>query len=177
MNRSTSIPSRFLLALFLLPLLAITPACAAIADDDDDDRATEQNIVEIAVANDFTTLVAALQAADLVSTLEGEGPFTVFAPTDAAFAKLPDGTVEDLLRPENRDQLVAVLTYHVVQGEVTSEQVVNLNSASTLQGSEISISVVDGQVRINDATVTTADVNATNGVVHVIDTVLLPPAN
>ncbi|MEX0601554.1 MAG: fasciclin domain-containing protein, partial [Rhodothermales bacterium] len=89
--------SRFLVALLFLPLLATTPACAAIAGDDEDDQAPEQNIVEIAVSNDFTTLVAALQAADLVSTLEGEGPITVFAPTDAAFAALPEGTVEDLL--------------------------------------------------------------------------------
>lgn len=135
----------------------------------------KQNIVETASANpDFSTLVAAVQAAGLVDTLSGEGPFTVFAPTNAAFAKLPEGTVDSLLLPENREQLVAVLTYHVVAGEVTAEQVVTLDSATTVNGQDVAISVDGEQVMINDATVTTADIKTSNGVIHVIDTVILP---
>ena len=135
-----------------------------------------QDIVETAIAaDDFNTLVAAVQAAGLVETLQGEGPFTVFAPTDAAFAALPEGTVENLLMEENRDQLVAVLTYHVVAGEVTAAQVVDLDSATTVQGSDISISVADGMVMINEATVVQADIMTDNGVIHVIDQVILPP--
>lgn len=135
-----------------------------------------QDIVETAIAaDDFNTLVAAVQAAGLVETLQGEGPFTVFAPTDAAFAALPEGTVENLLMEENRDQLVAVLTYHVVAGEVTAAQVVDLDSATTVQGSDISISVADGMVMINEATVVQADIMTDNGVIHVVDQVILPP--
>lgn len=136
------------------------------------------DIVETATAaGSFNTLLAALRAADLVDTLRGDGPFTVFAPTDAAFAALPAGTVENLLRPENREQLRAVLTYHVVAGEVRSSQVVNLTQAQTVQGSSVRIRVENGQVRIDEATVVTADVEASNGVIHVIDRVILPPAN
>ena len=109
-----------------------------------------------------------------MGTLKGEGPFTVFAPTDEAFSKLPAGTVENLLKPENRDQLVAILTYHVVPGKVMAADVVNLSEAKTVNGSDIEISVVDGNVRINDATVVAADVATSNGVIHVIDTVILP---
>lgn len=144
---------------------------AAFADHHGD----KSNIVETASANpDFSTLVAAVQAAGLADTLSGEGPFTVFAPTNAAFEKLPEGTVDNLLLPENREQLVAVLTYHVVAGEVTAEQVVALDSATTVNGQDVAISVDGEQVRINDATVTTADIKASNGVIHVIDTVILP---
>ena len=140
--------------------------------------AQQADIVEVAVAaGDFNTLAAALQAAGLVETLQGDGPFTVFAPTDAAFAKLPAGTVETLLKPENKDQLIAILTYHVVAGKVTSAEVVELTSAGTVNGEAISISVVDGGVRINQATVTVADVEASNGVIHIIDEVILPPAS
>ena len=135
----------------------------------------KKDIVDTAVAaGDFETLVAAVQAADLVDTLKGDGPFTVFAPTDEAFAKLPAGTVEDLLKPENKDQLVAVLTYHVVPGKVTADQVVNLSTATTVQGSDIDIKVMDGTVHIDNATVATADIMTSNGVIHVIDEVILP---
>jgi uncharacterized surface protein with fasciclin (FAS1) repeats len=135
----------------------------------------EQNIVTVAAtAGDFNTLVAALKAADLVDTLQGEGPFTVFAPTDEAFAKLPAGTLEDLLLPENKDKLVAILTYHVVPGEVLAADVVNLSSADTVQGQSLRISTADGSVRVNDANVIATDVMASNGVIHVIDTVLIP---
>jgi uncharacterized surface protein with fasciclin (FAS1) repeats len=154
----------------------------SIACDDNDGGLVEAGnepgtIVEVASDGGFNTLVAAVEAAGLAETLQGEGPFTVFAPTDEAFAKLPEGTVESLLKPENKDQLVAVLTYHVVAGEVTSDRVVNLSKAVTIQGGDIAISVVDGKVRINDATVVNADVEASNGVIHVIDSVLLPPAD
>ena len=133
------------------------------------------DIVDTAVsAGDFGTLAAALQAGDLVATLKGEGPFTVFAPTDEAFAKLPEGTVENLLKPENKDQLVAVLTYHVTPGKVTAEQVVGLNSADTVNGEMLSINVDEGSVFVNDAQVIKTDVMASNGVIHVIDTVLIP---
>lgn len=140
--------------------------------------ATAQTIVGIAAGNpDFSTLVAALKAADLVTTLEGAGPFTVFAPTNAAFAKLPAGTVENLLKPENKAQLTAVLTYHVVAGNVMAADVVKLTEAATVEGSKVSIKVVDGKVMLNDAaTVTATDIKGSNGVIHVIDSVILPPA-
>jgi transforming growth factor-beta-induced protein len=126
-------------------------------------------------AGSFKTLVAAVQAADLVTTLQGAGPFTVFAPTDSAFAALPAGTVDTLLKPENKAKLVDILTYHVVPGKVTAADVVKLTDATTVEGKKVTIKVVDGKVVINDATVTTADVAASNGVIHVIDKVLLPP--
>jgi uncharacterized surface protein with fasciclin (FAS1) repeats len=135
------------------------------------------DIVDTAVAaGTFKTLAAALTAADLATTLEGTGPFTVFAPTDAAFAKLPAGTVENLLKPENKPMLQAVLKYHVVSGKVLAADVVKLSKAPTLQGQDVTITVSGSTVKINDATVTSADVIASNGVIHVIDTVLLPPA-
>jgi uncharacterized surface protein with fasciclin (FAS1) repeats len=134
------------------------------------------DIVDTAVgAGQFGTLAAALQAADLVDTLKGPGPFTVFAPTDAAFAKLPAGTVETLLKPENKARLTAILTYHVVPGTVLAADVVGLTSAPTVNGAPLAISVIGGTVKINDATVTATDIAASNGVIHVIDTVLLPP--
>ncbi|MEM1411002.1 MAG: fasciclin domain-containing protein [Pseudomonadota bacterium] len=149
-------------------LIAFNPAVAG-------SHGKKMDIVDTAVAaGDFTTLAAALQAADLVDTLKGEGPFTVFAPTDEAFAKLPAGTVENLLKPENKDQLIAVLTYHVVPGKVTAEQVVDLSTATTVNGQNIDIKVMDGTVHIDNATVAAADVMASNGVIHVIDTVILP---
>jgi len=137
--------------------------------------AAETDIVDTAVAaDDFETLVAAVQAADLVDTLKGEGPFTVFAPTDAAFAKLPEGTVEDLLKPENKDRLVAVLTYHVLPGKVMSGDIAGQTlEAETVQGSTVAIDATDG-VTVDGASVTAADIEATNGVIHVIDTVILP---
>jgi uncharacterized surface protein with fasciclin (FAS1) repeats len=132
------------------------------------------DIVEVASsAGSFQTLLQAAQAAGLVETLKGEGPFTVFAPTDDAFGKLPEGTVESLL--QDREKLRAVLTYHVVAGEVTSGQVVELDEAETVNGKKVKIDTRDGNVRINDARVVQADVQASNGVIHVIDSVLLPP--
>jgi uncharacterized surface protein with fasciclin (FAS1) repeats len=137
-----------------------------------------KDVVDTAVANgSFKTLAAALKAAGLVDTLKGAGPFTVFAPTDAAFAKLPAGTVENLLKPETKDQLRRVLTYHVVSGKVGSTEVTKMSSAKAVSGDTIRVSVKDGKVMINNATVVTADVGASNGVIHVIDTVILPPAN
>ena len=134
----------------------------------------EKDIVTVAVeAGSFTTLAAALDAADLVTTLQGEGPFTVFAPTDAAFAKLPAGTVEALLA--DKEALTAVLLYHVVSGTVRADQVVHLSGAPTLNGATAPIEVKDGVVYVAGAKVTTADVGASNGVIHIIDTVMLPP--
>ncbi|MBT8092259.1 MAG: fasciclin domain-containing protein [Gammaproteobacteria bacterium] len=133
------------------------------------------DIVDVAVgAGQFNTLAAALQAANLVETLKGEGPFTVFAPTDAAFAKLPEGTIETLLKPENRDQLVSILTYHVVPGSVYAADVVKLDSAKTVNGSDVSILVSDTGVKVDSANVIKTDIAASNGVIHVIDAVILP---
>ena len=138
-------------------------------------KAGAKDIVDTAVAaGEFTTLAAALEAADLVGTLKGDGPFTVFAPTDAAFAKLPAGTVESLLKPENRDQLVAILTYHVVPGKVEAADVVKLDEAKTVNGQDVQITVADSGVQVNDANVVKTDIEASNGVIHVIDTVILP---
>jgi uncharacterized surface protein with fasciclin (FAS1) repeats len=169
------------------PMLALNrPSRAAIAalsllafaacSDDDDPVAAEQSgtIVEVAAnAGTFTTLVAAVQAAGLVNTLNGPGPFTVFAPTDDAFAKLPAGTVEALL--QDPETLASILTYHVVPGKVTAAEVLNLTSATTVNGGSLSIQVVGNTVRVGGATVITTAVEASNGVIHVIDTVLLPP--
>jgi len=136
-------------------------------------NAFSADIVDTAVsAGSFKTLVAAVKAAGLVETLKGAGPFTVFAPTDAAFAKLPPGTVESLLA--NPEKLKSVLTYHVVAGKVMAADVVKLNSATTVQGSDVKIATHDGKVMINDATVVKADIACDNGVIHVIDTVILP---
>lgn len=133
-----------------------------------------KDIVDTAVgAGDFGTLVAAVQAAGLVDTLKGDGPFTVFAPTDAAFAALPEGTVENLLKPENKEQLISILTYHVVPGKVMSTDLVDDMTAATVQGGEITIDLDNG-VMINDASVAAADIEASNGVIHVIDKVILP---
>ena len=139
-------------------------------------RAADADIVDTAVAaGSFTTLVAAVQAAGLVETLKGAGPFTVFAPTDEAFAKLPAGTVENLLRPENKDQLVAVLTYHVVPGKVMSADIAGKEiEAKTVQGTTVDINATGDAVMVDKAKVVTADVEASNGVIHVIDAVILP---
>ncbi len=132
------------------------------------------DIVDVAVSNgSFGTLVAAVQAAGLVETLKGAGPFTVFAPTDAAFAALPAGTVDDLLKPENKEKLTAVLTYHVVSGKVTAADVVKLTTATTVNGQDVTIDASNG-VKINNATVIIPDVPADNGVIHAIDAVLIP---
>jgi uncharacterized surface protein with fasciclin (FAS1) repeats len=142
--------------------LAVTPAVSAA------------DIVDTAVAGKFKTLVAALKAAGLVDTLKGPGPFTVFAPTDEAFAKLPAGTLETLLKPENKAKLQSILTYHVVPGKVMSQDVVQLDSAKTVEGHSIAIKSVNGSVMVNNARVIRADIEASNGVIHVIDAVILP---
>jgi len=141
-------------------------------------RAAEQDIVDTAVgAGQFKTLAAALGGAGLVGTLKGAGPFTVFAPTDAAFAKLPAGTVETLLKPENKDKLTAILTYHVVPGRVMAADVGKLKEAKTVNGKMLTVSAKGSDVMINDAKVTATDIAATNGVIHVVDTVILPAGN
>lgn len=139
-------------------------------------KAQSKDIVDLAVGNDnLKTLVAAVKAAGLVDVLKGDGPFTVFAPTDAAFAALPKGTLEMLLKPENKSKLVAILTYHVVSGKVMSKDLSNGQKAATVQGEKVSVSISGVTVKINDAKVIAADVKAKNGVVHVIDKVILPP--
>ena len=155
---------------------AVLVAMAPFTDNTTSDEHNHHNIVEVASETDnLSTLVAAVQAAELVETLSGEGPFTVFAPTNEAFEALPDGTLESLLEPENRDMLVDILTYHVVSGEVMSGDLSDGMMPETVQGSQISVSISDGNVSINDANVVAADVEASNGVVHVIDSVIMPP--
>jgi transforming growth factor-beta-induced protein len=132
------------------------------------------DIVDTAVAGHFNTLVAAVKAAGLVDTLKGPGPFTVFAPTDEAFAKLPPGTVDELLKPENKAKLVKILTYHVVAGKVMAKDVVKLNSAKSVEGGEIKIEKMGGHVMVDNAQVTKTDIVCSNGVIHVIDTVIMP---
>ena len=157
----------------LIALFAFAAASQASAGNFKKDA--KKDIVDTAVAaGQFETLAAALGAADLVDTLKGDGPFTVFAPTDEAFAKLPEGTVESLLKPENRDQLIAILTYHVVPGAVRAADVVNLDEAATVNGQSVAIQVADNGVQINNANVIATDIEASNGVIHVIDTVILP---
>ena len=137
-----------------------------------------KDIVDTAVAaGSFNTLVAAVQAAGLVDALKGEGPLTVFAPTDEAFAKLPAGTLDDLLKPENKDTLTGILLYHVVSGKIMSGDIGNAASPATLQGATIDVKAGSGGVTVNGANVVAADVAASNGVIHVIDAVILPPAN
>ena len=140
-------------------------------------QAQKENIVGLAAGNeDLSTLVAAVKAAGLVETLSGKGPFTVFAPTNEAFAALPAGTVESLLKPENKDQLIAILTYHVVSGDAYAKDLSNGQKIKTVEGDDVKVNINSKGVMINDATVVAADVKATNGVVHVIDHVLLPPS-
>ncbi len=135
----------------------------------------KKDIVDTAIsAGSFDTLVTAVKAADLVDTLKGKGPLTVFAPTDEAFAKLPKGTLEDLLKPENKDKLKAILTYHVVAGNVTAAKVVKMKNAKTVNGEDLDITVNNGKVMIDNANVTKTDIMASNGVIHVIDTVVMP---
>lgn len=137
--------------------------------------AETKDIVDTAIgAGNFTTLVAAVEAAGLADTLKGPGPFTVFAPTDAAFAALPAGTVEDLLKPENKDKLAGILTYHVIPGKVMSTDLTEGMKAATVQGAEVTFTL-DGGTKVNGAAISTADIEATNGVIHVIDAVILPP--
>lgn len=154
---------------------ALAIAAFAAGANAADYKDSKSDIVDTAVsAGQFETLATALQAAGLVDTLKGEGPFTVFAPTDEAFAKLPEGTVESLLKPENVDQLRAVLTYHVVPGKVAAKDVVELSKAKTVNGKEVNISTMGGKVQIDNANVVKTDIEASNGVIHVIDSVILP---
>ena len=140
-----------------------------------DSHGRTMDIVDTAAgAGSFNTLVSAVKAAGLVETLKGEGPLTVFAPTDEAFAKLPKGTLEDLLKPENKDKLVSILTYHVVPGKVMASDVVKINSAKTVNGQELTVKVDGDTVTVNSAKVIKTDIVCSNGVIHVIDTVVLP---
>jgi uncharacterized surface protein with fasciclin (FAS1) repeats len=159
-----------------LPVAALAAAVALspLAQAGEKDYGAKKDIVAVAAGNDsFETLVAAVKAAGLVETLQGEGPFTVFAPTDEAFAKLPAGTVEDLLKPENKEKLVSILTYHVVPGKVMAADVKTMK-AKTVSGKELAIEVKDGAVTVGKAKVVKTDVAASNGVIHVIDAVVLP---
>jgi uncharacterized surface protein with fasciclin (FAS1) repeats len=147
----------------------------ALAGDCPSKSKKQKDIVDTAVeAGNFKTLATALKSAELIKTLKGKGPFTVFAPTDDAFKKLPKGTVAELLKPENKKKLTAILTYHVVAGQVLAEDVVKLKKAKTVQGSEAKISVKDGKVYVDNSLVTATDIMTRNGVIHVIDTVLIP---
>ena len=162
--------TKHIIALTALMASTLTPPLAQAADE----VAAPGDIVAVASsAGSFKTLVAAVKAAGLVETLQGKGPFTVFAPTDDAFAKLPAGTVENLLKPENKEKLVAILTYHVVPGKVMAADVKTMK-AKTVNGQELSIKVEDGNVTVDKAKVVKTDVAASNGVIHVIDSVLLP---
>jgi len=159
---------RFYVMICSALLLAVSFSSSAFAG-------STKDIVDTAVAaGNFKTLAAALQAAGLVDTLKGPGPFTVFAPTDEAFAKLPAGTVEDLLKPENKQKLISILTYHVVAGKVMAKDVVKLHEAKTVNGQEVKIMVDGGKVMVDNANVIKTDIQCSNGVIHVIDTVLLP---
>ncbi len=155
--------------------LALVAFSSTLVRAEDAKKTEEMTIVEVAVGNkDFSTLVAAVKAAGLVETLSGKGPFTVFAPTNAAFDALPKGTVETLLKPENKEKLVAVLTYHVVSGKVMAADVVKLDEAKTVQGQAVKIVVADGGVKVDNAKVVKTDIVCKNGVIHVIDAVILP---
>lgn len=171
MNHSRSITRRFTTVLVSCSLLWLAAPLQAGGHAN-----AAKDIVDTAVAaGSFQTLAAALQAAGLVDALKGDGPFTVFAPTDDAFAKLPAGTVESLLQPENKDQLTAILLYHVVPGKVMSADISGSVQAETLQGQPVNVTAADGGVSVGQAKVVQADIAASNGVIHVIDTVILPP--
>jgi uncharacterized surface protein with fasciclin (FAS1) repeats len=171
-NMFNFIPVKLVSAFALVCALGLQYGAVA---NNHEDHEKLKDIVDTAVeAGTFKTLVAAVTAADLVETLKGEGPFTVFAPTDEAFAKLGDDTLKDLLKPENKAKLVAILTYHVVPGKVMAADVVKVTSAKTVQGQDLKVVVKEGKVHINKANVVATDIPAKNGVIHVIDTVLLP---
>ena len=156
-------------------LVALIAATASFSATDVKAETAGKTIVEIAAgAEDFSTLVAAVKAAGLVDVLSSKGPFTVFAPTNEAFAKLPEGTVESLLKPENKEKLIAVLKYHVVPGKVMAKDVVKVDSAKTAQGSSVTVTVEGKTVKVDNATVVKTDIEARNGVIHVIDTVIIP---
>ena len=156
-------------------LVALVAATASFSATVAKAETADKTIVEIAAGvEDFSTLVAAVKAAGLVDVLSSKGPFTVFAPTNEAFAKLPEGTVESLLKPENKDKLIAVLKYHVVPGKVMAKDVVKVDSAKTAQGSSVTVTVEGKTVKVDNATVVKTDIEASNGVIHVIDTVIIP---
>ncbi len=162
---------------FVMSLCLIVASATTFAGSHSGMSHNKKDIVDVAVSNpQFSTLVTALKAADLVDALKGDSKLTVFAPTNEAFAKLPAGTLETLLKPENKDQLVAVLTYHVVPGQVMAKDVVKINSATSLQGSDIAVKTKNGSVMVDNATVVATDVAASNGVIHVIDSVIIPQA-
>jgi uncharacterized surface protein with fasciclin (FAS1) repeats len=157
-----------LVGLVLVAVMAVVGASYSASHD-------KKDIVDTAVsAGSFNTLVAAVKAAGLVETLKGKGPFTVFAPTDDAFKKLPPGTIEDLLKPENKEKLKGILTYHVVSGKVMAKDVTKIKSAKTVQGQSLTITAKDGGVMVDNAKVVKTDIACSNGVIHVIDTVVLP---
>ena len=161
----------------LIAVVALATTVVACDDDDTNPVAGEPqpDLVDTAIASgSFETLVTALQAAELVETLRGPGPFTVFAPTDAAFEALPEGTLEDLLRPENRDQLTAILTYHVVPGRLLAEDVLASTSLPTVQGQSLTVGAEGGDPRVDSSSIVQTDIEASNGVIHVIDSVLIP---
>jgi len=161
----------FVAALFMLQLGCASCGCA----DTKKDSKPRMDIVDTAVkAGSFKTLATALTAADLVDTLKGKGPFTVFAPTDDAFAKLPEGTLQDLLKPENKQKLTSILTYHVVPGKVMAADVVKLTKAKTVNGQSLTIKIKDEKVMIDSAKVLKTDIKCSNGIIHIIDTVVLP---
>ena len=172
-HRKQNIKMKTVTKIIAIAALLALPSTLPVARAADEQASTGDIVAVASKAGSFNTLVAAVKAAGLVETLQGKGPFTVFAPTDEAFAKLPAGTVEDLLKPENKEKLVAILTYHVVPGKVMAADVKTM-MAKTVNGKELSIKVADGKVTVNDATVVKTDVAASNGVIHVIDTVLLP---
>jgi uncharacterized surface protein with fasciclin (FAS1) repeats len=156
-------------------VLALTVAIVSMTIAANAGSIGKKDIVDTALAaNDFKTLAAALKAAGLVDTLKGPGPFTVFAPTDEAFAKLPAGTVDELLKPENHEKLVSILTYHVVSGKVLAKDVVKLHEAKTVNGKEVKITTEGGKVMVDNANVVKTDIACSNGVIHVIDSVILP---
>jgi uncharacterized surface protein with fasciclin (FAS1) repeats len=160
---------------FSVMIISLLFVGQASANDGADDQ--KSDIVDLAVSTDFlSTLVAAVKAGGLVETLKGDGPFTVFAPTNDAFAALPEGTLDFLLKPENKDKLVEILTYHVVPGKVMSTDLQDGMKAATVEGNDIMVHISDSGVKINEANVAAADIMASNGVVHVIDKVILPPS-
>lgn len=171
MLKLTTFPKKLaVVSLTIASLFLITPASAGHHN-----KSHKADIVDTAASsNNFSTLLAAVKAAGLVDTLKGNGPYTVFAPTNDAFAKLPNGTVENLLKPENRRTLVEILTYHVVPGKVLAKDVVKLNKAKTVQGDSIVINVVGNNVLVDNANVIKTDVTTSNGVIHVIDSVIMP---
>lgn len=168
-----NLQNKSLLAIVAACILGIAAITGTYAGHYSYEKMHSMDLVHTAYKSNLKTLVAAIQAADLTDTLMSEGPFTIFAPTDEAFAKLPDGTLEDLLKPENKSDLAAILTYHVIPGKVMAYDVLKLETAPTVNGEEITITHDEG-IKVNDANVTQFDILAQNGVIHMIDKVMLP---